>query len=94
MEQSVYKFGKEMLGYDDNRLNYIGEKEITVTITLAEYRRLVEEVACKKLHIEKANSDKYSRESENKRLIEENNTLKAELYELTKDCEDGGNRNV
>lgn len=38
----VKKYGKEVLGYSDNRLNFKGEDELMVTITLEEYRNLIE----------------------------------------------------
>ena len=41
MENTVTKFGKEMIGYSDNRNDFIGKDEITVTITINEYRDLV-----------------------------------------------------
>ena len=59
--------------------NFVAEKELTVTITLQEYRDLLKEVATKKHDIEKAEADKYSRETENKKLKEENELLRTEL---------------
>lgn len=38
----VKKYGKEVLSYSDNRLNFKGEEELMVTITLEEYRNLIE----------------------------------------------------
>lgn len=45
--------------YHDSTDNYIAENEITVTITLSEYRKLVQEVATKKYDIDRANSETY-----------------------------------
>lgn len=60
----------------------MAESEITITITLAEYRALVISEATKQYEIAKANEDKYKRESENKMLKEEVDALRAKLYEL------------
>lgn len=45
MEQTVCKFGKEMVSYADERHDYVGDHEITITITLSEYRDLVKKNA-------------------------------------------------
>lgn len=45
--------------YHDSTDNYIAENEVTVTITLSEYRKLVQEVATKKHDIDRANSETY-----------------------------------
>jgi hypothetical protein len=45
--------------YHDSTDNYIAENEVTVTITLSEYRKLVQEVATKKYDIDRANSATY-----------------------------------
>ena len=71
--------------------NYIAEGEITVTITLDEYRSLVECKATRDSAISNANSDKYERSQENQRLKDENAALKAELYELRKQIEGKSN---
>ena len=62
--------------------NFIAPHEITVTITINEYRELVKNVATMEAQIKKANEDKYLRDSENKSLKEEVAKLKAELYEM------------
>ena len=72
------------LDYSFENKNFVIEGELTVTITLSEYRDLVSIKATKETEIKKANEDRYNRESENKNLKEENAKLKAELYELKK----------
>lgn len=74
--------------------NFVGESEITVTITLNEYRDLVTEKATKDSDIAKAEENKYERENENSNLKKENNNLrnenaelKTEIYELKKKLE-------
>ena len=77
---------KKMEHYNWQAKDYVAENEITVTITLAEYRALIESYATKHYEIAKANEDKYKRESENKMLKEEVDSLRARLYELQTIC--------
>ena len=69
-------------GFDNN--DFLAAGELTVTITLSEYRKLVKDVATAQARIDKAEADRYDRNRENERLTEENNKLKAELYEMQK----------
>lgn len=62
--------------------NFIAPQEITVTVTLAEYRELVKRVATAQTDIDKANTDRWAREDENKKLKAEVAELKAKIYEL------------
>ena len=67
----------------------IAENEVTVTITLSEYRKLVQEVATKKYDIDRANSATY----EAKRQLEKFKNqyfeeLKKEYGENAEDAED------
>lgn len=68
--------------YGDNSNDFVATGELTVTITLSEYRALVTNKATRDAAVDKANIDRYQRESENKSLKEEVAKLKAELYEL------------
>lgn len=63
----VKKYGKEMVGYG-NEYNFIGESEIPVTITLAEYRNLVRAGA----------------EAEKQKALSENYELRREIDSLNK----------
>lgn len=56
--------------------------ELTVTITLSEYRALVAANATRKADIDKAEIDKFQRDNENRTLKEEVARLQSELYEL------------
>ena len=73
---------KKMEHYRWDARDYVAESEITITITLAEYRALVTSEATKQYDIAKANEDKYKRDDENRRLKEEVEALRARLYEL------------
>lgn len=72
-------------GFDNN--DFLAAGELTVTVTLSEYRKLVKDVATAQARIDKAEADRYERNRENERLTEENNKLKAELYEMQKASE-------
>ena len=73
---------KKTGGYDVNYENFIAPSEITVTITLKEYRSLVSDFATRKQAIDAAEKDKYSREQKIKELNEANDKLKGENYDL------------
>ena len=73
---------KKIESYNYESKNCVAEGELTIIITLAEYRDLVKEVATKRHDIDKANSDRYERESENKRLKEEVESLREKIYVL------------
>lgn len=73
---------KKLDHYRNNENDFILPTEITVTITLEEYRTLVNHDATRQMAIDAANSDKYARENEIKAVKEENARLKSELYDL------------
>lgn len=72
------------MDYSFERKNFLASQELTVTITLDEYRDLVVKTATAEQRIKKADDDRYDRNAENERLKKENAELKAELYELKK----------
>lgn len=85
MENTVIKdvvLDKKFDGYGTNYNNFVAQSEITVTITLNEYRALVVDNAKAQSKIDEANKDKYKRDAENKQLQEQVQQLKAEIYEL------------
>lgn len=87
MENTTIKdviLDRKMDGYSFEKKDFVASGEITVTITLGEYRKLIADNATAQQRIDKANEDKYSRNAENEALKKENAELKAELYELTK----------
>ena len=77
---------KKMESYNWTAKDYVAENELTITITLSEYRELVKSAATKQYDIDKANEDKYKRDSENKMLREEVEALRAKIYELQNRC--------
>lgn len=62
--------------------NYVASQELTVTITLSEYRELVSGIATKDKDISIANDGKFQREQEIKEVRAANDALKAENYDL------------
>ena len=90
MENTVVKdvlLDKKLDRYGFENNDFLASGELTVTITLSEYRKLVKDVATAQARIDKAEEDRYERNRENERLTEENNKLKAELYEMQKASE-------
>lgn len=83
MQMAEVKYKKET-EYRDSEDNYVLDGEITITITLNEYRKLVEFHAAGESKIAAAEKDKRSRNEENEKLKKEVSRLKSELYELTK----------
>ena len=73
---------KKIETYRDNQNDFVIPSEITVTITLAEYRMLVTHDATRQHAIDAAEKDKYTRENEIKAVKEENARLKGENYDL------------
>lgn len=78
----------ESYGFEKN--DFVAPSEITVTITLGEYRSLITKAATTDEAIRKAEADKYSRDADNKRLKEMVEALRAELYDLQKRAEKEG----
>ena len=68
------KFSKEV-DYSLNQNDFVLDNEITVTITLHEYRELVENNATSKARIEDANNEKW-------KYYRENEELKKQVAEL------------
>ena len=76
---------EKMDKYNSNLNDYVAPSELTVTITLSEYRELVGKAAVLNASIEKEKSARYEAEKTATALKEENARLKAELYEATKE---------
>lgn len=80
IEESLLK--KKLESYSSEQNDFQAENELTVKITLNEYRNLIKEHALSDHKIKEAEKNKYTRESENKKLKEENKELsmKLEIY--------------
>lgn len=73
IEESLLK--KKLDSYSSKYEDFQAENELTVVITLNEYRTLI---------VSKATKDKYTRESENEKLKKENKELEMKLFEYRK----------
>lgn len=71
-------------GNESSIKDFAVANELTVTITLAEYRKLLNDVAVSDYRISQEIKGRYEREAQNRKLAEENASLKTELYELKK----------
>ena len=78
---------EKKLEYNVNRDDFSIEHELTVTITLHEYRDLIRNDATRKEQVEKANSAAYEAKRSNEALKKENDELKSELYSLKKELD-------
>ena len=76
-ERNSYRFSNETD-------NFVAENEIAVTITLAEYRNLIEKSAVSDFKIKEANADKYERDSENNKLKSKVKELENTIFEYRK----------
>ena len=86
-ERNDSRVVKNLEGYRVNSDNFIGVGEITVTITLKEYRSLVGIVATVDEIKSAANDRAMKAERENDDLKKENAKLKQDNYDLQKQAE-------
>jgi cell division protein FtsB len=75
-------YTKDFNDYSNTQDNFVANQELTVTITLNEYRKLVGSSAVTEKRISEANSEKYKAQREIEKLNKENSELKAKVYEL------------
>lgn len=83
---------KKLDDYSANKNDFLAAQELTVTITLREYRDLVTNCATKEADISKANTEKWEYKSECEKLKEEISELKEKLYERSLEQEKGGTK--
>lgn len=73
---------KKMDDYNTKMNDFVANGEITVTITLSEYRELVESKAKKQYEIDKANSEKWEAKHKAEAMEAELNDLRKKASEL------------
>lgn len=83
IKTTQHYYTKEFGSYNQSEDNFVANQEITVTITLKEYRELVEKNAKAQNRIDKAESDRYSRNQEIEEKSKEITQLKTKLYEMS-----------
>ena len=81
-EKTDWKFAKETDAFSDSANNYVIPHEITVTITLKEYRDLLKQAS--KAEVSEANSKWLEQYNENQKLKKENEGLRQALESLGK----------
>lgn len=74
---------KKLENYYFEEKNFSAPGELMITITLKEYRELVQKVATSDERIKVADNDKYERNKENEALKKEVEELKSKLYEFS-----------
>jgi hypothetical protein len=81
-EKTDWKFAKETDVFSDSANNYVIPHEITVTITLKEYRDLLKQAS--RAEVSEANSKWLEQYNENQKLKKENEGLHQALELLVK----------
>lgn len=85
MEETIKEIVKlKTESYRFEEKNFVIPQELTVTITLSEYRKLVKEVATKDIDISEARSARWEAESKVEELKEENAELNRSLANASK----------
>lgn len=82
IEESLLK--KKLDSYSSKDNDFQAENELTVEITLNEYRNLIEEKATADYRIKRAEENKYTRDEENRKIKQENKKLEMKLFEYRK----------
>ena len=75
-------YTKDFNTYGQTENNFVASQEITVTITLNEYRNLISKNATASAEIEKVRSESYKKDREIERLNAENLSLKEKYYNI------------
>ncbi|HDC6153606.1 TPA: hypothetical protein O8454_002746 [Staphylococcus aureus] len=79
-EQHYYT--KDFSGYRNEEDNFVANQELTVTITLNEYRKLIEIKGVKDKEEDTYRGKYFAEERKNEKLEKENIKLKNKIYEL------------
>ena len=75
-------YTKEFGNYSNSEDNFVANQELTVTITLHEYRKLIQKDAKADEQIDKARSSMWKAERELDEIKKENEKLKTKIYDL------------
>lgn len=82
MEETLLR--KKLDSYSNELKDFQVENELTVEITLSEYRDLIKKESIADYRIREAEKDKYTREDENEKLKQKNEELEIQLFEYRK----------
>lgn len=82
ISEETQVLAKKINGWDSPEDNFVATGEITVTITLSEYRNLIKEKATKDAEIQELRSSKYSADEQTKAAKAEIAELKEQIVKL------------
>lgn len=82
ISEETQVLAKKMAKWDSPEDNFVATGEITVTITLSEYRNLIKEKATKDAEIQELRSSKYSANEQLKAAKAEIAELKEQIVRL------------
>lgn len=82
ISEEVQVLSKKMNKWNAPEDNFVATGEITVTITLSEYRNLIKEKATKDAEIQELRSSKYSADEQTKAAKAEIAELKEQIVKL------------
>lgn len=82
ISEEVQVLSKKMDKWDSPEDNFVATGEITVTITLSEYRNLIKEKATKDAEIQELRNSKYSADEQTKAAKAEIAELKEQIVKL------------
>src|SRR5699024_2127300 len=82
IKTTEHYYTKEFNNYNNTEDNFVANQELTITITLNEYRKLIETSATKDTKIEEARSSRWKAERERDEAKKEIAELKNKIYEL------------
>lgn len=82
ISEETQVLAKKINGWGSPEDNFVATGEITVTITLSEYRNLIKEKATKDAEIQELRNSKYSADEQTKAAKEEIAELKEQIVKL------------
>lgn len=82
ISEEVQVLAKKMVKWDSPEDNFVATGEITVTITLSEYRNLIKEKATKDAEIQELRNSKYATNEQLKAAKAEIAELKEQIVRL------------
>lgn len=82
ISEETQVLAKKINGWDSPEDNFVATGEITVTITLSEYRNLIKEKATKDAEIQELRNSKYSADEQTKAAKAEIAELKEQIVKL------------
>ncbi|OHP76732.1 MULTISPECIES: hypothetical protein [unclassified Staphylococcus] len=88
IKTNQHYYTKDFSSYGNDEDNFVANQELTVTITLNEYRKFIETKAVKDKEEDTYRHKYWKEEEKNKKLKEENIKLKNKIYELQNEEED------